>query len=274
MYNGEYLHSPEINEHGGTIGKEKTMKKNRLDVKKSVVVLAMLIPAVALANSHDGYTFVTVTPTTVAPGYSVTIELEYTVTISDGAANTSLWEVYFDGVNGDRSAGILLASDTPPVNTGTPIAPASTTITLTGANAIVVQIPETTLPGQYPLNIFSCAASYQPVAAFSWYVEQPSGQPIQISVEEDDPVVLVQDLIDTVEAMNLQQGIENSLDAKLDAALNALDDLNENNDVAAINSLESFINAVEAQRGKKITNEQADILVEDATYIISLMSPE
>ncbi|UCC99336.1 MAG: hypothetical protein JSW66_05510 [Phycisphaerales bacterium] len=34
--------------------------------------------------------------------------------------------------------------------------------------------------------------------------------------------------------MNLQSGIENDLDAKLDAALKAIDDLNENNDVAGI----------------------------------------
>jgi len=37
--------------------------------------------------------------------------------------------------------------------------------------------------------------------------------------------------------LNLQSGIENGLDAKLDAALKAIDDLNENNDVAAINTL-------------------------------------
>lgn len=86
------------------------------------------------------------------------------------------------------------------------------------------------------------------------------------------PQALIVQLIDTVEAMNLQQGIDNSLDAKLDAAFNALDDLNQNNDVAAINSLNAFINAVEAQRDKKITNEQADALIDAANYIITLLS--
>jgi len=64
--------------------------------------------------------------------------------------------------------------------------------------------------------------------------------------------------VDQVETFNLQQGIENSLDAKLDSALNALSDVNQNNNQAAINSLQAFINAVNAQRGSKITNEQAD----------------
>jgi parallel beta-helix repeat protein len=86
------------------------------------------------------------------------------------------------------------------------------------------------------------------------------------------PEGAILNLIDTVEAMNLQQGIDNSLDAKLDAAANALDDVNQNNDVAAINSLNAFKNAVETQRGDKITNEQADTLIGKANYIIALLS--
>ncbi len=80
------------------------------------------------------------------------------------------------------------------------------------------------------------------------------------------------DLVTVVESFNLQQGIDNSLDAKLDAALGALDDLNQNNDVAAINSLQSFINAVEAQRGKSLTDIQADELVNAAQAIIDSLS--
>jgi len=48
----------------------------------------------------------------------------------------------------------------------------------------------------------------------------------------------------------------------------ALDDLNQNNDVAAINSLEAFINEVEAQRGKKISDAEADALIALAKQII------
>jgi hypothetical protein len=75
-------------------------------------------------------------------------------------------------------------------------------------------------------------------------------------------------LITKVLALNLQAGIENSLDAKLDAALQALDDLNANNDVAAINATEAFINAVEAQSGNKIQPEDADDLIDTAINII------
>ena len=52
------------------------------------------------------------------------------------------------------------------------------------------------------------------------------------------PPGLILELIDFVVALNLQQGIENSLDAKLDSALAALEDINNNNDVAAVNSLQ------------------------------------
>lgn len=90
--------------------------------------------------------------------------------------------------------------------------------------------------------------------------------------QEPDPIEMINDLIDLVESFNLQQGINNSLDTKLNAALNALDDLNENNDQAAINSLQSYINAVEAQRGNQITNEQADILVAEAEEVIAVLS--
>jgi hypothetical protein len=49
--------------------------------------------------------------------------------------------------------------------------------------------------------------------------------------------------------------------------VNALTDANFNNDVAAGNSLEAFINAVEAQRGRKITSAGADKLIASAHEI-------
>ena len=90
-----------------------------------------------------------------------------------------------------------------------------------------------------------------------------------ISVTILTPVQAAQNLIDLVETFNLQQGIENSLDVKLDNAINAMSDLNANNDQAAINSLQAFINAVEAQRGNHITNAQADQLIHDAQQILN-----
>lgn len=82
------------------------------------------------------------------------------------------------------------------------------------------------------------------------------------------PAEAIVRLVDLVESMNLQQGIDNGLDAKLEAALGALGELSENNTAAAINTLQAFINNVEAQRGNKITDEQADILTAEAQEII------
>ena len=86
------------------------------------------------------------------------------------------------------------------------------------------------------------------------------------------PGDLVAAVIEQVTDLNLPQGIENSLDAKLDAAMKLLDDINANNDVAAINTLEAFINAVEAQRGKSISEADADALIAAAQEIIALLS--
>ena len=88
------------------------------------------------------------------------------------------------------------------------------------------------------------------------------------------PVELLVDLADYVDGLSLQKGIANSLLAKLDTALEKLEDENDNNDQAAINSLKAFINAVEAQHGKKILEEDADALIAAAEEIIELLGDE
>jgi hypothetical protein len=75
----------------------------------------------------------------------------------------------------------------------------------------------------------------------------------------------IQDLIDDVRALNLQHGIENSLEAKLEAARK---DVNKNNNAAAINALKAFSNEVRAQSGKKIPDGTADTLIAAAQRII------
>lgn len=88
---------------------------------------------------------------------------------------------------------------------------------------------------------------------------------------EDDPVRLIERLMDYVYDLNLQQGIENSLDAKAQAIVNALTNLNANDDVAAIGALEAFVNAVEAQQGSEISIDDAVELVREARRIIALL---
>jgi len=82
------------------------------------------------------------------------------------------------------------------------------------------------------------------------------------------PAQKISDLIVEVESLNLQKGIDNSLDAKLEAARKALQDARTGNDGAATNPLEAFKNAVMAQRGKEIPEGAADALVAAAQSII------
>ena len=82
---------------------------------------------------------------------------------------------------------------------------------------------------------------------------------------------LLSALIGDVVALNLKAGISNSFDAKLDAALAAIDDQKAQNDGAAVNAMYAFINAVQAQRGKSLTDMQADSLMSSAQAVIALL---
>ena len=86
------------------------------------------------------------------------------------------------------------------------------------------------------------------------------------------PEVMFEILSDDIDAMDLPKGTENSLNASLDTAMKKLGDSNQENDVAAINALEAFINKIEAQRGKKIPVEVADELIAKAQDIIAALS--
>lgn len=95
---------------------------------------------------------------------------------------------------------------------------------------------------------------------------------LKVCLETDQTVIqAIEELILLVAEFNFARGIENSLDAKLDNALKLLDDMKDQNDGAAFNSIEAFINAVEAQRGKKITDEEADQLISLATFVLDFM---
>jgi len=95
---------------------------------------------------------------------------------------------------------------------------------------------------------------------------------IDMGAYELNPLDLLLDLTENIFDLELQRGIENSLLAKLNAALGALEDENENNDIAAINCLGAFINAVEAQRGKKIPEADADDMIASAQGIIAVLN--
>lgn len=83
------------------------------------------------------------------------------------------------------------------------------------------------------------------------------------------PAKAIQSLVVLVQTFNLQQGIENSLDQKLLNAVDSLTAENAGDRQDAVNKLEAFINAVQAQSGNQITVDQANNLIQDAQNILS-----
>lgn len=79
-------------------------------------------------------------------------------------------------------------------------------------------------------------------------------------------------LIERVKAINIKQSLTNNLEEKLIDAQDALNEENHNFLQSALSKLQTFINKVEAQRGNKITNAQADELHNTATSIMRLLS--
>jgi len=86
------------------------------------------------------------------------------------------------------------------------------------------------------------------------------------------PEEAVRALVAQVVALNLKQGISNSRDAKRETAGAALDDLRIGNDVAATIALQAFINSVEAQRGSRIPEAEAEALIAKAQEAIALLT--
>lgn len=105
--------------------------------------------------------------------------------------------------------------------------------------------------------------------AKAFEVDHPSVSPLRCQL---DPIELILALRQRVEELNLQRGIESSLDAKLAAVLRALEDAQGGNDGAAANVLAAFVDAVEAQSGIHITEQDAESLVGAAQEIIDLLN--
>jgi uncharacterized repeat protein (TIGR01451 family) len=93
----------------------------------------------------------------------------------------------------------------------------------------------------------------------------PLENPGELDANQDGCIDRLPDLADVVRSLELHHGIENSLVQK---ANNALREYNEGNMEDVIDILEAFINQVEAQRGKKIEEEDADMLIQFVRNII------
>jgi len=82
------------------------------------------------------------------------------------------------------------------------------------------------------------------------------------------PLEALEELTQTVESWNLDNGIETSLISKLQVAYRSLDLEKQN---ATIGQLTAFINEAEALRGKKLPDDKADQLISEAQSIIALI---
>jgi len=72
-----------------------------------------------------------------------------------------------------------------------------------------------------------------------------------------------------IESLGLQKGIENSLVSKIDAAAKSFE---KGKSKTMINQLEAFVNEVNAQDKKKLSEEQAALLLECADLLIDKLS--
>jgi len=91
------------------------------------------------------------------------------------------------------------------------------------------------------------------------------GQSISVIDDPPAPIVQLQSLVERVRNYNLTNGTSNSLDSKLQNALDALESMNNGNISNVCNKLNSFINEVESHQ--ELTAEQATELINAAARI-------
>ena len=95
--------------------------------------------------------------------------------------------------------------------------------------------------------------------------ECPFDNPQGLDADVDGCTDSLDDLPSVIEGLDLEHGIENSLISKVE---NALKSLEKGKMGAAINQVEAFMNQVRAQKGKKISEEDADMLIQYALNVI------
>jgi len=75
-------------------------------------------------------------------------------------------------------------------------------------------------------------------------------------------------LLEDVESLELDKGLDNAMSVKLEAALVSI----ENDRPSALSQLGEFINQVEAKRGTDLTDEEADATVAATQAIIDAIN--
>jgi len=87
-----------------------------------------------------------------------------------------------------------------------------------------------------------------------------------------DSATLTKGLMADIGALSLPKGMTNSLMAKLQAAMKNIADGDDQNNGGAVGPLSAFMNAVNAQNGKHLTNNQAGELNVAAQAIIDALT--
>jgi hypothetical protein len=112
----------------------------------------------------------------------------------------------------------------------------------------------------------------------SFFLTLANGSQVQASVQSlsllsaASTQELLMELAQTVVAMNVHVGISNSLDAKLNNAIAALDSAKQGHGADAVTMLGAFTHEVDAQRGLKLSACQADQLTAQADEIVSVLT--
>lgn len=127
----------------------------------------------------------------------------------------------------------------------------------------------TTGSGAVATKAYSAAGTYSVVLTVTDNMGASSTDSATVTVLTTGQAI--QSLASIVQSFNLQQGITNSLDSKIQNALDAMTAANAGARSDAANKLSAFINSVEAQRGKQLTNAQADALEALARRILAVI---
>jgi len=195
----------------------------------------------------------------------------YTVTmrVTDNDSDSAMMDVEI-GVMSSNHAPVFDPIEDQVVDEGETV---EFTLTATDPDGDELTIEADSLPGGASFNgaTFTWVTDYTQAGSYNVMFTVTDGSltdsiNVGIVMNEVAPQEAIENLEDYIVNLNLDKGITNSLTAKLGAAISSLDRGNEN---AALNQLNAFINSVEAQRGKKLTNEQADALILEVNRIIS-----
>jgi dipeptidyl aminopeptidase/acylaminoacyl peptidase len=219
---------------------------------------AAVVYTVTAADDVDGPVPVTCTPpsgSTFALG-TTTVSCSAT----DAAGNTAT-----------ASFGVVLVDTSPPTLT----APVSVSVDATSAAGAAVTLDAVATDTVDPAPEVVCTPPSGSVLAIgthtvTCFASDDAGNTstsLSITVVVKGSVAQIADLAAEIRAINLKQGLANSLDAKLQNVLDALAKAKEGSTAPACNQLAALAAEIDAQAGKEITEAQAASLREDVARI-------